>query len=78
MEASVRSFKAADVLRTLAALKLAASNTMEVVVAQITPAIPIGPAAYAMIRFDGTSLVVFFVVTIPPCKIADSAGFFGL
>ncbi len=62
IDASVRSFSAADVLRTLAAWKFALSRTMEVVVSEIalsrppiTPAIAIGPAASAMTRFDGVS-----------------------
>ena len=60
MEASVRSFSDEDVRRTLPALKLADSKTMEVVPAEmalslppITPAMAMGPEASAMTRFAG-------------------------
>ena len=62
MEASVRSLSFDDVLRTLAARKLALSKTMLVVdsamllsIPPITPAIAMGPAASAITRFDGSS-----------------------
>jgi hypothetical protein len=68
MEASVRSFSATDVLRTLAALKFALSRTMEVVPSEMalsrppmTPAMAIGPGRVRDHEIRGRQFVLFVV-----------------
>ncbi len=62
MDASVRSFKATEVFRTLTAWKHALSSTIRFVLPSIalckppiTPATARGPSASAITRFDGVS-----------------------